>query len=167
MHVDPSLALVVSSVIGIVAALSLMLIGLLWARVRAMPVEQTTRRVDDLARRQESIESLLIKLDTARDPEAARRGPAQTQLHRGAASAIGGPTLITIPSLSALGPEATATATAAVAAELGRRFGAIWALADSGQSAEAIARTTGQPVGQVELILGLRRQLFGQSAGRT
>jgi hypothetical protein len=167
MRIDPSLALVFSAVIGIVAALSLMLIGMLWAHVRAMPVEQTTRRVDDLARRQESIESLLVKLDAGRDPEPVRRAPAQTQVHRGATSAVTGPTLITIPCLSALAPEATATATAAVAAELGRRFGAIWALADSGQSPEAIARTTGQPIGQVELILGLRRQLAGQAAGRT
>ena len=36
---------------------------------------------------------------------------------------------------------------------------AIWALADAGAPAEAIARETGQPIGQVELILGLRRQL--------
>jgi hypothetical protein len=60
-----------------------------------------------------------------------------------------------IPSLAASVPEASAEA----ASELGRRFGAIWALADAGDPAEAIARKTGQPIGQVELILGLRRQL--------
>jgi hypothetical protein len=76
---------------------------------------------------------------------------------------VGGPTLIAIPSLSAISSEASAVA----AAELGRRFGAIWALADAGQAPEAIARATGQPIGQVELILGLRRQLLSSTGSRT
>lgn len=45
---------------------------------------------------------------------------------------------------------------AEVVAEMARRFGGIWDLADSGASPLAIARATGQPIGQVELILGLR-----------
>ncbi|HEX8204327.1 MAG TPA: hypothetical protein VF590_27865, partial [Isosphaeraceae bacterium] len=65
-----------------------------------------------------------------------------------------GPTLIAVPDLA--GPPGEAEA---ASAELARRFGAIWDLADAGAPAEAIARGTGQPIGQVELILGLRRQL--------
>ena len=65
-----------------------------------------------------------------------------------------GPTLIAVPSLNASGSERAASD---ASAEMGRRFGAIWSLADSGASAEVIARALGQPVGQVELILGLRR----------
>lgn len=64
------------------------------------------------------------------------------------------PPLILVPSLEATGsPEAADEAVAG----LGRRFGAIWAMADAGEAPPAIARATGHPVGQVELILGLRR----------
>jgi hypothetical protein len=50
-------------------------------------------------------------------------------------------------------------------AGLSQRYAAIWELAASGASPDAIARATGQPVGQIELILGLRRQM-GASAER-
>jgi hypothetical protein len=135
-------------------------------------VDETTRLVDDLARRQQSIEVLLSRLDVGRGP--ARESPIEAgssavgaagveapgqRVDPAAATAVGGPTLIAVPSLSA----SDANASTAVAEELGRRFGAIWALADAGETAEAIARTTGHPVGQVELILGLRRQLSQSS----
>ncbi len=41
---------------------------------------------------------------------------------------------------------------------LHQRYAAIWEMADAGAPPDAIARATGQPIGQVELILGLRRQ---------
>lgn len=41
---------------------------------------------------------------------------------------------------------------------LQQRYGAIWEMADAGAPPDAIARATGQPIGQIELILGLRRQ---------
>jgi hypothetical protein len=41
------------------------------------------------------------------------------------------------------------------------RYAAIWALADSGAKPDVIARATGQPIGQIELILGLGRQIDG------
>ncbi len=47
---------------------------------------------------------------------------------------------------------------------LSRRYAAIWELAEGGASPDAIARATGQPIGQIELILGLRRQM---DTGRT
>jgi hypothetical protein len=47
---------------------------------------------------------------------------------------------------------------------LSRRYAAIWELAEGGASPDAIARATGQPIGQIELILGLRRQM---DPGRT
>ena len=40
---------------------------------------------------------------------------------------------------------------------LQQRYAAIWDLADSGASPDVIARATGLPIGQIELILGLRR----------
>ena len=42
---------------------------------------------------------------------------------------------------------------------LKERHAAIWALADSGAAPEVIARATAQPIGQIEVILGLRRHI--------
>jgi hypothetical protein len=44
---------------------------------------------------------------------------------------------------------------------LSQRYGAIWALADKGASPDVIAKATGQPIGQIELILSLRRHVDG------
>ena len=44
---------------------------------------------------------------------------------------------------------------------LSQRYGAIWTLADEGASPEVIAKATGQPIGQIELILGLRKHIDG------
>jgi hypothetical protein len=69
------------------------------------------------------------------------------------------PPLIAVPNLASLPPDRQATLGA-----LSQRYAAIWSLADNGASPEVIARATGQPIGQIELILGLRRQIDG---GRT
>jgi hypothetical protein len=173
MHVHPSLSLMFLALLGIAMSCIVMAMGVLWARVRSLPVEETTRLVEDLVRRQESIEGLLSRLEMGPEPDKTGNGaavavsiaspearaeatrPHPRRVDPAAAIAFGGPTLIAVPSLSASVKDASAEA----AAELGRRFGAIWALADAGEPAEAIARTIGQPIGQVELILGLRRQL--------
>jgi hypothetical protein len=66
------------------------------------------------------------------------------------------PTLIAVPNLaSATGDRE------AMLSGLTQRYAAIWALADTGALPEMIARATGQPIGQIELILGLRRQIDG------
>ena len=72
-----------------------------------------------------------------------------------APTALTGPTLIAVPSLTAAGSGAQAREAAEA---LERRFRPVWDLADGGQPPEAIARETGHPIGQVELILALRRQ---------
>jgi hypothetical protein len=66
------------------------------------------------------------------------------------------PPLIAIPNLAA-----TAHDRQAAIGTLAQRHAAIWTLADRGASSEVIARATGQPIGQIELILGLRRQIDG------
>ena len=65
-------------------------------------------------------------------------------------------TLIAVPNLAA-----AANDREAAAAEISERFAAIWSLAATGSSPELIARATGQPIGQIELILGLRREIDG------
>ena len=66
---------------------------------------------------------------------------------------VGGATLITVPKLAA------AQDRQAAQDGLSQRYAAIWDLARKGASPDVIARATGQPIGQIELILGLRRQL--------
>jgi hypothetical protein len=62
------------------------------------------------------------------------------------------PKLIAVPDLSA--PPAPESDSAHA---LRLKYQEIWDQADSGLDAEAIARASGQPVGQIELILSLRR----------
>jgi hypothetical protein len=62
------------------------------------------------------------------------------------------PKLIAVPNLAA------AQDRQAMHGGLSQRYAAIWDLADAGSSPDVIARATGQPIGQIELILGLRRQ---------
>ncbi len=57
---------------------------------------------------------------------------------------------------SALGSSAKPTASA-LSKLADRRYDEIYALADAGQTSQAIAERLGTPVGEVELILGLRR----------
>ena len=65
------------------------------------------------------------------------------------------PTLIAIPDLGAVEEESDERA----GSELGERHGEAWTLAAAGVPPEEIARQTGQPIGQIELIVGLYRRL--------
>jgi hypothetical protein len=121
--------------------------------------EAAERRIDALAERVARLEARLPEPPHAPEvkpstPPAPVRKPKR-RADRPADPTSMGPTLIAVPDLAG-GSERT-DASAAVE-ELGRRFGAIWEMADAGAPAEAIARATGLPIGRVELILGLRRQ---------
>ena len=65
------------------------------------------------------------------------------------------PTLISVPTLEAHSDEDAIQA----GDSLGRRHAAVWQLADEGRSPEEIASAAGQPVGEIELILALRRRV--------
>jgi hypothetical protein len=68
------------------------------------------------------------------------------------------PTLIAIPDLGAV--EAVEEEfDERAGSELGERHGEAWTLAAAGVPPEEIARQTGQPIGQIELIVGLYRRL--------
>ena len=67
------------------------------------------------------------------------------------------PTLIAIPDLGAVEVEEESDERAG--SELGERHGEAWTLAAAGVPPEEIARQTGQPIGQIELIVGLYRRL--------
>src|SRR4051794_3874377 len=133
MPLHPSLVLVLTSVLGIVMACLLMAVGMLWGRVRSFPIEETTRLIDNLARRQETIEGLLSRLEVSPETTKSReprRDPARTapggtraeampgqRIDPAAATAVGGPTLIAVPSLSASPSSESATNASATAAE--------------------------------------------------
>jgi hypothetical protein len=86
------------------------------------------------------------------------RGPSRSAPRAGGRVAVrtldlsGEPRLIAVPNLAG-GQDRQAMQNG-----LSQRYAAIWDLADSGASPDVIARATGQPIGQIELILGLRRQ---------
>ncbi len=121
------------------------------ARVAAPPAApiDVIRSLESRIGRLEARLALLDEPQT--DP--ASRSKRQRRLDRRQQVSADGPVLITLPSLASV-PVGTSSE---VAAEFDRRFGPIWALADAGTPPDEIARQTGHPVGQVELILGLRR----------
>jgi hypothetical protein len=137
-------------------------------RQRAV-VAEAVARLDAMAGRVARLEAQTPEPPPAiTAPTPTSAGPSRTPRRRaeaGKATAVAGPTLIVVPNLAATAVDRHAESVMAEAsAELGQRFGAIWELADAGAPAESIARATGHPIGQVELILGLRRQLAA-SAG--
>jgi hypothetical protein len=123
-------------------------------RVRSIEarVEGFESRIDPLARKYEQGKSTGLAVPTAwrkesqgsSAPSSAGKGEPRTS-----------PTLIAIPDLAV--PEEVREHQAQ--SELGQRHGQVWALADAGVPPEEIARQTRQPIGQVELILGLYRQV--------
>jgi hypothetical protein len=98
-----------------------------------------------IAPRIRSIRSTSTTGRLAPDRVHVRSSPGQDELR-----------LIAIPNLAS-----TASDREATLSSLTQRYAAIWTLADTGASADVIARATGQPIGQIELILGLRRQIDG------
>jgi hypothetical protein len=162
------LVLALVGLLVIAAALA----GGLWWRLRARALVDVAHLADVLATRLRTLDALLAKLDAPAldrpaNPASARRSSSERILRSSRTdppvpNAVAGRTLISVPDLSASTAEPAA---ASASAELARRFSAIWELADTGASPESISRGTGYPIGQVELILGLRRQLETASAG--
>jgi hypothetical protein len=126
-------------------------------------------RLRALEERVAMCESALLALPGGHDaPEASTRHPRPVRAvvprgwlrsDRGGALSSGNagePRLIAVPNLASAAGDREA-----MLSGLSQRYAAIWTLADQGASAEVIARATGQPIGQIELILGLRRQIDG------
>jgi hypothetical protein len=161
------------------------LAGWLWCRLRTFPSQlRMAQLARDLADRQRALEALIDRLEprpTSRrirlDPpdsaplpptESAPRPQVRIPTHDMAPTAstdanshldLLPPTLIAVPDLATVvaADEAQLAAEARNAADLDQRHGALWALSDSGYAPDAIARQTGLPIGQVDLILALRK----------
>jgi hypothetical protein len=116
---------------------------------------RTQERIDDLERRVSQVETKEPGVsETSQLPisSAAATRP-RGMSHREPSSSS--PTLIVVPDLA----EGGRAVDPQVEANLKERHGEVWALASSGAAPEEIARRTGQPIGQVELIVGLHRQV--------
>ena len=155
---------IVATVLEIALAVGVAALGAASVRLRAA-TRASARRLEALASRIERLEASFVEPAPAtseREHERPRVSPSR-RIDRTPAAPFTGPTLITIPDLSAHELSEGSTATLA---ELRERFGTVWELADSGASADAIARASGRPVGQIELILGLRRRLGTRGISR-
>jgi hypothetical protein len=140
------------------------------AEQRFLQLATELRALQDRLERCE--DSLLARSSGDREIEPGgelRTRPIRTQGRAGMAGptrvpgpSVGAPVeppLIAVPNLAATNHDREATLNS-----LTQRYTAIWTLAESGAAPDVIARATGQPIGQIELILGLRRQIDG---GRT
>jgi hypothetical protein len=118
-------------------------------------------RLGELARRLQQIESRYgapateSSLERSAKAVAADHSSARSALTADCSKQVPGrPTLISVPDLAA----ASHDHALADDSGMGERHAEIWALAAAGASAQEIARQTGQPIGQVELIVGLYRR---------
>ena len=159
----------------VVAGLACLAVAVtLWmlaTRQMKMTRHETEQRLQMLAQRLLAIESRIEELEShgrrASDDHARAHGhaaPGESKPGRRTQSFLDGredqaarnePTLIAIPDLGAGEEESDERA----GSELGERHGEAWTLAAAGVPPEEIARQTGQPIGQIELIVGLYRRL--------
>ncbi len=159
----------------VVAGLACLVVSVtLWmlaARQTKKTHSETEQRLRMLTQRLLKIESRIAELEThgrpAPDdhlnptghsaPGESKQG-RRTQAFRDVLedrNARNEPTLIAIPDLGAVEEESEGR----TGSELGERHGEAWTLAAAGVPPEEIARQTGQPIGQIELIVGLYRRL--------
>ncbi len=135
------------AVIGIVA----------WILLRRLEYlrRRTETRLDELTSRLRLVEA--GKTDGHKNARSPGPSPAPLSPTRLAdrEPPQASPTVIAIPDLAG---EAHA-ADPQVETDLSLRHAEVWALAAKGATPEEIARQTNQPIGQVELIVGLYRQV--------
>lgn len=163
---SPALTLALLITLAVLLAVVSAVAGALWWRVRSIPTIRAVQLARTLAERQEVLETLIARLEAAESKPKARTATVRRfpdpstltttrRVDLAETSTPPGPTLIAVPNIAA-----PAELPATPPRGLTHRFSPVWELADKGASADAIARVTGHPVGQVELILGLRRQLL-------
>ena len=156
------------TVLALASVLGCLALGVAFARLRSAQAETRTR-LDALATRVSRVEaasepeniapprqsSLTSRVDPVAGASADFRG---ARINREPSRVA--PTLICVPDL------AVEDATAGRPTDIPRpdgRYNAVWDMAGAGAPAEAIAMATGQPIGQVELILGLSRRLSARA----
>lgn len=158
-------------VVGLACLVVAMTSRMLAARQMETTRSQTEQRLRMLTQHLLVIESRIDELENhgrrAPDGHQNRPGhsaPGESKQGRRTQSFLDGredrntrnePALIAVPDLGAVEQESEGRA----GSELGERHGEAWTLAAAGVPPEEIARQTGQPIGQIELIVGLYRRL--------
>jgi hypothetical protein len=145
-------------------------VGAILFRRLATRLQQVDGRIHELTHRLGQVESNLEqaggvtqavrlrswKSSPRSDTQASEKPPTGTALvtaEPGVPAAR--PTLISVPNLAEDGRPVDPR----LGTELGQKHSEVWSLADAGLASEEIARRTGQPIGQVELIVGLHRRI--------
>jgi hypothetical protein len=165
---SPEMAVIVS--LAVLLAIISAVAGAMWWRTRAVGLVRVAQLARELAERQRALEKLIERWEQGRGrdlpggshPGGPRAAAAIHRFDPPQPTAVARPTLITVPDLAASRGAAPA---AEASAELARRYGAIWEMADRGLTCDAIARATGQPIGEIELVLGLRRPRAAANEG--
>ncbi len=67
MTSSPNLFLAAISVVAIALAGVIILLGLIWTQLRALPMDKTARLVDDLSQHQDALETLLARVESGAD----------------------------------------------------------------------------------------------------
>ena len=140
----------------IIAVLSIAVFG------EGLALALLTRRVRDLSWTRSELLRLRARLDGLEAPTHTRVDAPESSLpggplpmaRRSESAPVSSRTLIAVPSLSRLPERPDANAYG-----LERRYGELWARADAGESTADLARDLDLPIGQIELILNLRRPL--------
>ncbi len=142
-------------VLGILASVSWIALACVLVRRPALKSSEILGALEDVRQSQRLLHTAIERLMSDRkEMPSSSTMPRAHRFDRAERSAVTGPTLISVPNLAATSPSVSSLANE----ELAQRFGSIWSLADAGLSPQAVATQTGHPIGQVELILGLRRQ---------
>jgi hypothetical protein len=136
----------------LVAAAAMFLVGVACSPLAWVALRWRRSRFEDYLLDRLGVLSRRIEELEARAPMAAE--PGRDRNTRG--ERRGPPSLlISVPSLDSREADRSLGANQGLA----ERYAAVWRMADSGSSMEAISRETQTPIGQIELILGLRRSL--------
>lgn len=146
-----SIPIAIIVVLSVLLAAMSAVAGALGWRLRLARTLPRAESVEALSRRLEELEKQVKAGWVERVPHHPVGPRRSVRIDRGSAVRRK-PTLIAVPDLSAAPAAGTEPART-----LRQRYQEIWSQADAGLDAEAIARQAGQPIGQVELILSLRR----------
>ncbi len=143
------------SSIVVVTAAAMFLVGVAcsplgWAALK----RRRSRFEDHVLERLGLLSRRIQELESEPRTQAPRKRPEDSR-----GSAHGEPrtppsVLISVPNLEPAGVDRSGAGQS-----LAERYAAVWKLADQGGTIESISRETQTPVGQIELILGLRRSL--------
>jgi hypothetical protein len=163
-------------VLLVVESLVILAVGVALLRRVSRHADEADRRFAELAVRLRLVESRLERLATQAEAHHPEARPATARNESNSPSQVPDrpavppehpreepPTLISVPDLSLESGPCDSEAREALAL----RHAEVWRLADTGLAADEISRRTGQPMGEVEVVLGLYRQLHSAQGAVT